>query len=56
MFASFQSSGTTPQLTDLLNLVSEGAIWWAVSFKSLGLGEMLSGPVALLVSSARRVT
>ena len=55
MFASFQSSGTTPQLTDLLNsLVSEGAIWWVVSYKSLG--EMLSGPVAFLVSSARRVS
>jgi hypothetical protein len=33
---------------------SDGAIWWAVSFSSLG--EIPSGPVALLTSSVRRQT
>ena len=45
MLASFHSSGREPLSRDQLNRVdSDGAIWWAVSFSSLG--EIPSGPVA----------
>ena len=55
MFASCQSSGRQPNLSDLLNnSVSEAAITSAVSFKNLAGNS--SGPVALLASRLSRVT
>ena len=55
MFASFQSSGRQPNLSDLLNnSLSEAAITSAVSFKNLAGNS--SGPVALLASRLSRVS
>ena len=55
MFASCQSSGRQPNLSDLLNnSVSEAAITSAVSFKNFAGNSF--GPVALLASRLSRVT
>jgi hypothetical protein len=54
MLASFHSSGREPLSRDRLNRVdSDGAIWWAVSFSSLGeipsgyLGRLYKGRITI---------
>ena len=50
MFATFQSPGRLPVLSEQLNTKArDGASWQANSLRTMG--EMLFGPVDLLVST-----
>ena len=43
-FASFQSFGTWPVCSDLLNIISSiGEIWWLNSFRTVGVDSIWAG-------------